>query len=258
MDDAKKSKFMNRAALIFFGTILVLAINMENVADGIETVRANIALKKTLKLCVSEDYEVAEEVYMQMYGNHMFDPNWKELHSYVQAMQAIKEGNEKEIAWSTKTFDEHGYDALYKVLGGKGEKELLSREADYLKCGHEILDEKGCVLKGCYHLRKEGSNYCYCHKCSVDGCPYRAQVGTLCKEHAERAKNAEERKEQRALEEKKQGRTSGSGKTYYSTDEIDPDDYDLDGYYEDYKDEFEDYDDAYDDFLDHDEYWDDY
>ena len=39
---------------------------------------------------------------------------------------------------------------------------------------------------------------------------------------------------------------------------VDPDDHDIDAYYEDYKDEFEDEDDAWDDFEDNEEYWDDY
>lgn len=43
-----------------------------------------------------------------------------------------------------------------------------------------------------------------------------------------------------------------------STKTVDPMDHDIDTYYEDYKDEFEDEDDAWDDFEDNDEYWDDY
>lgn len=39
---------------------------------------------------------------------------------------------------------------------------------------------------------------------------------------------------------------------------MDPLDHDIDVYYEDYKDEFEDEDDAWDDFEDNEEYWDDY
>ena len=41
---------------------------------------------------------------------------------------------------------------------------------------------------------------------------------------------------------------------------FDPDDHDIDAYYEDYKDieDFEDIDDAYDDFEDNPNYWDDY
>ena len=52
--------------------------------------------------------------------------------------------------------------------------------------------------------------------------------------------------------------SSSSSKKTYNNDEIDPNDYDLDAYYEDYKDEFINEDDAADDFLDNEEYWDDY
>ena len=45
---------------------------------------------------------------------------------------------------------------------------------------------------------------------------------------------------------------------YSSQTEIDPDDYDIDGYYEDYKDLYDSYEDAYDGFLDDESVWDDY
>lgn len=45
---------------------------------------------------------------------------------------------------------------------------------------------------------------------------------------------------------------------YSSQAEIDPDDYDIDGYYEDYKDLYDSYEDAYDGFLDDESVWDDY
>ena len=51
---------------------------------------------------------------------------------------------------------------------------------------------------------------------------------------------------------------SKSKKKKEATTEYDPEEHDIDQYYEDYKDEFEDIDDAYDDFEDNDEYWDDY
>ena len=50
-----------------------------------------------------------------------------------------------------------------------------------------------------------------------------------------------------------------SGKTdRETTTEFDPDDHDIEMYYLDYQDEFEDFDDAWDDFCDNPEYWDDY
>lgn len=45
---------------------------------------------------------------------------------------------------------------------------------------------------------------------------------------------------------------------YSSQTEIDPDNYDIDGYYEDYKDLYDSYEDAYDGFLDDESVWDDY
>ena len=53
-------------------------------------------------------------------------------------------------------------------------------------------------------------------------------------------------------------KTSTTKKNTTSTKTVDPMEHDIDTYYEDYKDEFEDEDDAWDDFEDNDEYWDDY
>lgn len=46
--------------------------------------------------------------------------------------------------------------------------------------------------------------------------------------------------------------------TTSATTEFDPDDHDIDAYYEDSKDEFDDIDDAYDAFEDDEDAWDDY
>ena len=51
---------------------------------------------------------------------------------------------------------------------------------------------------------------------------------------------------------------STSKKSTKKSTTVEPDDHDIDTYYEDYKDEFEDEDDAWDDFEDNDDYWDDY
>ena len=55
---------------------------------------------------------------------------------------------------------------------------------------------------------------------------------------------------------KSTSKKSSSGST--STKKIDPDDLDIEGYYEDYKDEFDSIDDAWDDLLDNPDMWDDY
>ncbi len=50
--------------------------------------------------------------------------------------------------------------------------------------------------------------------------------------------------------------SSNSSDSYY--DKTDPSDHDIEQYYYDYKDEFEDEEDAWDDFMDNEEFWDDY
>ena len=50
--------------------------------------------------------------------------------------------------------------------------------------------------------------------------------------------------------------SSESSDSYY--DKTDPSDHDIEQYYYDYEDEFEDEEDAWDDFMDNEEYWDDY
>ncbi len=53
-------------------------------------------------------------------------------------------------------------------------------------------------------------------------------------------------------------RRSSSGSSSSSTSSFDPDEHDIEGYYEDNRDEFEDYDDAYDSFVDDESAWEDY
>ena len=52
----------------------------------------------------------------------------------------------------------------------------------------------------------------------------------------------------------------GIGKPLYDpyADAVDPDDHDIEGYYEDNRDIYKDYDDAYDGFLDDEDAWSDY
>ena len=66
----------------------------------------------------------------------------------------------------------------------------------------------------------------------------------------------EEAKEQSQQEIR--DRLDNSSKNNYYQDPVDPDDHDLDGYYEDHKDEYDDIDDAWDGFLDDEDAWEDY
>ena len=71
----------------------------------------------------------------------------------------------------------------------------------------------------------------------------------------EEAAAAEEERKKRIQEELDKIYSSQSG--YYS-DPIDPDMHDIEGYYEDYRDEYDDEDDAWEGFLDDEDLWDDY
>ena len=80
-------------------------------------------------------------------------------------------------------------------------------------------------------------------------------LADLRQEYREKAAEAEEARKRRIQEQLDQIYSSHNG--YYS-DPIDPDDYDIEGYYDDYRDEYDDEDDAYDGFLDDENLWDDY
>lgn len=87
----------------------------------------------------------------------------------------------------------------------------------------------------------------------------RIEMQKKAEEEAKKAKKA--KKSDTGDSKQKNSGNSGYKKTGSEKKEsstIDPSDYDIEQYYEDYKDEFEDEDDAWDDFEDNEEYWDDY
>ena len=119
-----------------------------------------------------------------------------------------------------------------------------SQENDYV----DLPPENGYVDTG-YYIDKEGVEY------RIDS------SGTSIVEEA--AATTEEIKEKsggRLLpgsKENGKGASSGTRK-HKDTTEFDPDDHDIEAYYEDNMDEFDSYDDAYDAFEDDEDAWDDY
>ncbi|MBQ8148152.1 MAG: hypothetical protein IJ040_05110 [Lachnospiraceae bacterium] len=83
-----------------------------------------------------------------------------------------------------------------------------------------------CEMEGCNNTKRSGADYCSLH-----------YEGT---------------------EERLQYRQETAGYYNWNTEEIDPDDYDLDGYYEDYQKDFYNMDEAYDAFQDDEDAWEDY
>ncbi len=84
----------------------------------------------------------------------------------------------------------------------------------------------------------------------------RIEMQKKAEEEAKKAKKSDTGDSRQKNSENSGYKKTGSEKKESST--IDPSDYDIEQYYEDYKDEFEDEDDAWDDFEDNEEYWDDY
>ena len=86
-------------------------------------------------------------------------------------------------------------------------------------------------------------------------------IEQMNKNDAERAAKRKE-KEEKEASKNTSGSTSGGYTGSYNRSNkdktVEPDDHDIDTYYEDYEEEFEDEDDAWDDFEDNEEYWDDY
>ena len=106
-----------------------------------------------------------------------------------------------------------------------------------------------CIVEGCDRTTCDHSYYCSSHKCSVSHCRDRRSSsgsGLYCFGHKYKDKKAEKKTTSRS-------KSSGSGESSF-----DPDDHDIESYYDDFRDEYDDYDDAYDGFLDDEDVWDDY
>ena len=126
---------------------------------------------------------------------------------------------------------------------------------------------KKCSVSGCDRPVTENSSYCSGHKCQSRGCKSkRISGGIYCATHQSKYnKNVRNSAGSWHGESSTSSRRSSSGKSSSSgrksgsrRSSFDPDDHDIESYYDDYRDEYDDYDDAYDGFLDDDDAWDDY
>ena len=131
-----------------------------------------------------------------------------------------------------------------------------------------------CLVRGCNVERYEDSPYCRHHKCGIFRCNSRRETyGVLCPFHREQKnqnlKEQNSRKSSSGNVTQSSGKSSATGSSSpgrrplsrsYSSGKtsFDPDDHDIESYYDDYRDEYDDYDDAYDGFLDDEDAWDDY
>ena len=139
---------------------------------------------------------------------------------------------------------------------------------------YKMRSTEKCSARGCSEERYEDSPYCRYHKCGIYGCnSKRAPGGVLCPFHREQQDQGLHRNNQKSSSgntsrsksrssssssSNSRKRRSVSGNSYSGKTSFDPDDYDIESYYDDFRDEYDDYDDAYDGFLDDDDAWDDY
>ena len=114
-----------------------------------------------------------------------------------------------------------------------------------------------CLASGCNAHRCQGSFYCSSHKCAESSCKNKRASGSIyCSKHktnSYRKTSSISNSSKSSSYRSKSRSSSGSGKPSF-----DPDDHDIEAYYDDYRDEYDDYDDAYDGFLDDEDAWDDY
>jgi hypothetical protein len=109
-----------------------------------------------------------------------------------------------------------------------------------------------CIVDGCDRTTYAHSYYCSSHKCSVSYCKNkRTSNSQYCYSH--------KYKEKKKTSGGSSCRSSYRSKSKSSSkSSFDPDDHDIESYYDDYRDEYDDYDDAYDGFCDDEDAWDDY
>ncbi len=140
-----------------------------------------------------------------------------------------------------------------------GFREYLA--SDYEKDRAAYLDKKKrcCNAPGCDYLKKPGGDYCSLHECCVSNCRDEVEPGEIyCFMHLPKREPEDEEK----TGVNKNGNVGGASgkkkKTGYSSNSYrDPDDYmDVEGYYYDYRDEFENEDDAWDYLEDEWDEWD--
>lgn len=151
---------------------------------------------------------------------------------------------------------------------------------------YKMRSTEKCTARGCSEERYEDSPYCRYHKCGIYECnSKRAPGGVLCPFHREQqdqglhrnnrksssgntsrsksrssssSSSSSRKSSSSSSSSNSRKRRSVSGNSYSGKTSFDPDDHDIESYYDDFRDEYDDYDDAYDGFLDDDDAWDDY
>ncbi len=192
----------------------------------------------------------------------------EEQESYVRKMvNAINENYEAHRA----EYEEEDRKKNEAEKARKEREEAKKREAPYVGMSEQKIDStdlgrhseyyknfntetiSGEIYHASMYYWNSGSETIFTARC-VNGAVY--NVWDNRDRHVKNNKDVNSSKSSNSSTTKKKSTTTKKE----TTTEFDPDDHDIDLYYEDYKDVegFEDIDDAYDDFEDNPEYWDDY
>ena len=120
-----------------------------------------------------------------------------------------------------------------------------------------------CCAGGCNGRRYNSSYYCSEHKCVIYDCKNkRGSDGMYCATHHNQyyhvMKNHYSGKSSSGSSYRRSGSKTTGSNSRSKRSTFDPDDHDIEAYYDDNRDEFDDYEDAYDAFLDDEDAWDDY
>ena len=112
-----------------------------------------------------------------------------------------------------------------------------------------------CLHYGCDNYAMDDSIYCYYHKSGGSGYSSGSKKSSGSSSSSSKSSGSSSSKSSSSYSSGSSSSSSSSKKSSYT---VEPDDHDIEAYYEDYREEFEDEDDAWDDFEDNEEYWDDY
>lgn len=116
-----------------------------------------------------------------------------------------------------------------------------------------------CIVRGCNRSKYNKSSYCREHKCCIYDCKNReGSDGMYCSTHHNQYYQKMVNHHKGKSSSKSSYRTKNNNSSSSRKSSFDPDDHDIESYYDDYRDEYDDYDDAYDGFLDDEDAWNDY
>ena len=138
---------------------------------------------------------------------------------------------------------------LYLIYSSAEQEKNLWNENVTTQTTTEMVQH--CIVDGCPNEMAEDSIYCEEHKKQKE--LEKSQTTEVIKSSFPDSLHGDKKTESTYRQS-----TSSNKNTENSTTEFDPEDHDIEGYYQDNKGDYENYDDAYDGFEDDEDSWEDY